>query len=497
MAADDWDVDGWRHQLEFGIRKHGRRTARCLGSACRQAKSGAANEVVVGSRLMSDSPARITSELQMPAVALVERGVSGRLVVYAGAGISLAEPSGLPTGAEVARRMHGRLLRPYPELASCPDDDLVAVADVVSAKEGGQLAAQSVAAGVAEYLNATPSTGHRVLAHLMLEGLIDVLTTNWDNCIERGSPSERVSAVVTADDLQELLPPSVLKVHGCATRPTSLLLNSAQLAGPPGWVIDETRSRLGNSTVVFVGIGDVARYVQERIEDALATVAEPQNIRIVSPGIVDGWETSQWRSLVPDLPAEHRIAQSADHFLHELAAAFVMRSWLSFQETLEESPVLHQAMESVIAQFGGLAPVAFLSWVRRSALGNRAGVSVVAHPATAEALLALGHRAQNALTLQDDGCVAVDSEAFEVVIVVDALSGSRVRREIQNRSEQRRAAIGPGVDEVSYLVAGVPAWRAVGVLPGDVMGEASLDDVLDGPSAPVPKVLNAAEVIAA
>jgi hypothetical protein len=46
----------------------------------------AANEVVVLSRLMSDSPVRITSELQMPAVALAERGVSGRLVVYADLG---------------------------------------------------------------------------------------------------------------------------------------------------------------------------------------------------------------------------------------------------------------------------------------------------------------------------------------------------------------------------------------------------------------------------
>ena len=56
------------------------------GECLSAGREWAANEVVVLSRLMSDSPVRITSELQMPAVALAERGVSGRLVVYADLG---------------------------------------------------------------------------------------------------------------------------------------------------------------------------------------------------------------------------------------------------------------------------------------------------------------------------------------------------------------------------------------------------------------------------
>jgi len=56
------------------------------GECLSAGREWAANEVVVLSRLMSDSSVRITSELQMPAVALAERGVSGRLVVYADLG---------------------------------------------------------------------------------------------------------------------------------------------------------------------------------------------------------------------------------------------------------------------------------------------------------------------------------------------------------------------------------------------------------------------------
>jgi hypothetical protein len=56
------------------------------GECLSAGREWAANEVVVLSRLMSDSPVRITSELQMPAVALAEGEVSGRLVVYADLG---------------------------------------------------------------------------------------------------------------------------------------------------------------------------------------------------------------------------------------------------------------------------------------------------------------------------------------------------------------------------------------------------------------------------
>jgi hypothetical protein len=45
------------------------------------------------------------------------------------------------------------------------------------------------------------------------EGVVDVLTTNWDDCIERGGGSERVSSIVTEHDLLHVAPKAVLKIH--------------------------------------------------------------------------------------------------------------------------------------------------------------------------------------------------------------------------------------------------------------------------------------------
>ena len=51
---------------------------------------------------------------------------------------------------------------------------------------GGIDALRNTVVQVAEFTSADSNYGHRVLALLLLEGAIDVLTTNWDTCIERG-----------------------------------------------------------------------------------------------------------------------------------------------------------------------------------------------------------------------------------------------------------------------------------------------------------------------
>jgi NAD-dependent SIR2 family protein deacetylase len=80
----------------------------------------------------------------------------------------------------------------FPGLGACSPTDLTAIADAVATLPSGRDALLSTAARVAEFTSATPSYGHEVLAFLMLEGLLDVLTTNWDDCIERGGGEERV-----------------------------------------------------------------------------------------------------------------------------------------------------------------------------------------------------------------------------------------------------------------------------------------------------------------
>ena len=83
--------------------------------------------------------------------------------------------------------------------------DLLAIADAVAALPDGEDALRQTSAKSANFKSAKPGYAHRVLAHLMLEGAIDILTTNWDNCIERGSGEERLPTV-TNDQTSQTSP---------------------------------------------------------------------------------------------------------------------------------------------------------------------------------------------------------------------------------------------------------------------------------------------------
>lgn len=73
------------------------------------------------------------------AVALAERAnARGRVAIYAGAGISLAQPTGLPTGAALAQTIYARLQTAFPALNDVDSSDLTAVADAVAALSNGE-----------------------------------------------------------------------------------------------------------------------------------------------------------------------------------------------------------------------------------------------------------------------------------------------------------------------------------------------------------------------
>ena len=158
----------------------------------------------------------------------------GAFALYTGAGLTHAKPSEIPDGAEVARRVYQQLLDRlgHEALRDCDENDLLAVADTVAALDNGSDFIKTAAVGVADFTTAKPNYGHMVLAHLILEGVVSTITTNWDDCIERGAGPERVLAVISDRDRHEIRTSALLKVHGCATRPSSALVTSSDLAGP-------------------------------------------------------------------------------------------------------------------------------------------------------------------------------------------------------------------------------------------------------------------------
>jgi hypothetical protein len=442
---------------------------------------------------VTHSPSPVADGAAPYAVDLIERGRSGRLVVYAGAGLSRSQPAGIPPGNEVASRIVARLRPAFPVLDTIDATDLPAVADAIAGLEGGESALLQAIVRVAEFTAATPNYAHRLLSALMLEGIVDVLTTNWDNCIERGSTDERPSAVVTSQDLSNVTPPSVLKIHGCATQPQSLLVTSDHLVAPPRWVIDETRHRLGAATVAFVGIGDIAGYVKLRIKEAITDVGAVENIRIVSPGIVTGWTSSQWAELVPDLGAAQRIAATADEFLEQLGRAYVLGVFGDIALEFGDHPKFLAAVRIAQASMTASDALKIVMWARRTAVMPQAGVSVFDSESMTLMLCALGVLLPDGFDLDASGTVRTSDAYLQILVSSGRASASRMKREAQNRLSAARTE---GREAPRFLVAGGIGWGLGAALPADILDEGHRDDVLDGPLNQRPDILRAEEVLA-
>lgn len=273
----------------------------------------------------------------------------------------------------MAAAIHMQLKTAFHVLETVEASDLVAVADAVAALPGGEDALRQTSAKSADFKSAKPGYAHKVLAHLMLEGAIDVLTTNWDNCIERGAGEERLPTVTNDHDLADVSPPWVLKVHGCASKPDSLLLSSGHLENPPTWVQEQTHARLGSAVVVFMGIGDVAGYVKRRIAEAIHEVGSVENIRVVAPDIETNWEGSQWGTVAPSLHDDHKIPATADLFMEQLAAAYTIGRLGEHSVTLSSDEELAVNFEAAKAGLFKSDSLTVLQWARAVDINPRVG----------------------------------------------------------------------------------------------------------------------------
>ncbi len=328
----------------------------------------------------------------------------------------------------------------------------------------------------------------------MLEGVIDVLTTNWDNCIERSAGEEQLPTVVTDRDLVNISPPTVLKIHGCASQPSSLLLTSSHLASPPTWVNDQTRARLGSALVVFVGIGDVAGYVKMRIVEAINEVGSIDNIRVVSPGVRSGWATSQWKNVAPNLHHDHKVPATADQFAEHFAAAYVLARLTEHSSGLSADPDLSADFAAARDGLCKSDPLSVLKWARQADIGPRAGDAILKSPEIARVLTALGHVAGDSARLGNTQ--AFDTDAGPVELLVSTQTATS-RRLIQMAEYRLHDYVNRGEPTPRFIIAGgVGPIPKSAVLPRSVMGDSQEADIIDGPFAQLANVMHADEVIA-
>ena len=419
------------------------------------------------------------------AVELAEVAQQRPLAIYAGAGLSQASPTDIPDGAEIARRCHDRLIDTLrlDELGCKDSSNLTSVSDA-AAQKGSLDLIRNIAVSVADFTSARPNFSHEILALLLLEGVVVVITTNWDDCIERAAGEERILAVVSDQDRKQIrMAALLLKVHGCATRPATVLITTDDLAAPPTWVRDKVNVHLSNSYTVFVGTGDIADYARKRIQEAKDAIGTEGAIFVVSPNIQTEWNESHWAEILPDLPNEQRVSATSDEFLDHLAAACVRRMLREIFESLREEPAVADAFDRTRKAFDERTSVEALRWLRCCCVPHSPGTSATKQQAFTRALIALGTlgKKDGVVLLPSGRAKAADIE-YEVLVAVDTVTASKFRREAEARLVRYRSEGGEVTHFPTFLIAGALGKldSAQGLLT-DVLDKSDARDLVAGP----------------
>jgi hypothetical protein len=435
----------------------------------------------------------------------------GQLVLCAGAGLSRAGPADLPSGARLGKLLDERLRALVSGYSSPPNpENLIAVADAGADLDGGKTALRSEVLGLAEFLEAEPNYGHQAVAELLCEGAIGLLLLwNWDDCVERVDVTpERLQVARSGRDIEDLDQPSIAKIHGCATRRSTLLITSTDLAAPPYWTDAAFGERLRGKTAVFIGIGDIADYAQRRLEqlrDELAQDAEhsghPLDIWVISPTIRSQWEDSEWAKLVPDLPEERRVELTADDFLDQLARRWV-REPLDDLETSASAvrPEVADALRTISAGLSAIGAARVLRWCRRAALGQKIGLPVMFCDGLQQLLMAfavlLSETGDQNVVFRGPAALEIGERRIEALVACRPVPADRVRQRARRRAAEL-ADQGTIDGKATFLVSGV-VW---GPLNDDVdadldmtVGQTDPEDVVVGSSAVSLAFLDASEM---
>jgi hypothetical protein len=436
-------------------------------------------------------------------LALIPASEDGDLTLCVGAGVSRADDAALPLAGALAEQLCDWLEQTLDGFQAPADrTNILLVADAAEAVTGDLRPLQDAVLKLADFTGAKPNLGHLALAMLLAEGAVHaVLSWNWDTCIERAAPpDERVEVALSQEAVANLRIPALVKVHGCALQAPTLLITSAQLTAPPPWSNQTMAEKLARGRVVFVGIGDVAGYADQRIQE-LVNEMELGGIAVVSPSIVAGWENSRWSTVAPKLAesSHDRIPLDADTFLDGL-----LRAWVRWTlDTLDS--LAGGAANLAVLRASDLVTrtpsLRFARWCRAAAISPAIGRSAVRDDLLLQLLIAAA-----ALSLTDGGDeirlegrdrVRWGDRRITGLVVGTNAAPASVRREVERRvlalSESGQAET---TNEILLAGTALGALTAEFDIEGvDVFGEADEDDVFEGPLAAQASVRWAHEVV--
>ena len=278
----------------------------------------------------------LSEELRIRLLGAVD---SGSLIFLCGAGLSMPQPSGLPSAARVAQICYDDWLANEPNLAPALRNDV----DLLAAHFHGQNLFASVFIPRVPWneLTGPPNKGHAAVADFLISrASCAALSANFDTMIEHWAQERKVAlkgALTGQDAVDPLCTAGVsplLKFHGCMNldRPNTLW-TGGQLNEPTiqNRVTSSTQwmgLHLPGKHIVVVGFWTDWGYLNNVLADAFAV----NNAASVT--VVDTGSTTDLQTKAPDLWAkmtglsvsfDHVRASGAD-FLDELRQEF-SKSW--------------------------------------------------------------------------------------------------------------------------------------------------------------------------
>lgn len=286
-------------------------------------------------------------------VAALDGILNNRLVLIAGAGLSMAAPSNLPSAAKIAQdakieydARYGGIHPPLPPGIEDQAEKFFAAGELgIYLKE---YVDQDVFA-------ALPNAGHVAVADLLLShGLQAAVTTNVDILIETAGQHLMGQVFTGLDGTAVAAPPGgaapLLKIHGCwlQERDTTVWA-PGQLAAPPvseriassaTWL----QTALLDKDLLIVGYSTDWDYLNEVIAQTLGAVS-PASVLVVDPS-----PTAEFVAKAPDLAALADRAKKGAFHLQLSGAAFLAELRLRFSKVF-----VHRAIAKGVPEFEAIA----------------------------------------------------------------------------------------------------------------------------------------------
>jgi hypothetical protein len=320
----------------------------------------------------------------MPAVLpLGPRITDGKFVLILGAGISMGEPTCLPSGAELAKVVKSKLLGGSLEgiVRSLDDTDLLSMADAVETKSpiAFPVFIRTILDS-ANFRTAMPNYAHYAISLLMAEAGVSVLSTNWDTCIERATTTNSyIVACISRDDILNAGNSVLLvKLHGCATNQGSIRVSSKQIAEETWWVTGQVGAAIEAGFVAFLGIGEIAPYIKLSVQKVLGMSKELSNVLVVDPTL-----SGEWSSLLADADKNY-ISTTSEEFLDDilrmLTQTQLSRARALAQEVMNDSQPGINVLEATNAVIDFLHnyPAHYIwLWVRRGFFASGPNSSIL------------------------------------------------------------------------------------------------------------------------